>query len=66
MLPEEICEASITHSTSFSINAPKTYNNVIVIHLIYPVLMLHFRGSLAALPVLLVPSTPYLQGKVTS
>lgn len=59
---EDICEPSITYSTSFSINTPKSCNNVIVINLIYPVLMLHSGDSVAALPVLLLPSTLYLQG----
>lgn len=52
---EELCEPSITHSTSFSINTPKSRNDVVVIHLTYPVLMLHSGDSLTALPVLLVP-----------
>lgn len=39
---------------------------IMVLYLIYPVLMLRAVNSLAALPIILVPSTPHLQGRITS
>lgn len=45
---EDICEPSITHSTSSSINIPKCCNNVTVTDLIYPLLMLHSGDSRTA------------------